>query len=169
MQPELHVDASKDRFPCCIVWTPIPLITWILPFVGHMGICNSDGVIHDFAGPYLINVDCMAFGDPTRYWPIAGKIYKNRDPLTELREYDAAIESTTDHFRRTQMYNFFCNNCHSFVACCMEAAGLGHWNMMKLCFFTTFCARYVSLWGFIKSHLPFLVIVTVVVCLSRLS
>jgi hypothetical protein len=24
-------------FPFCLVWTPIPLITWIMPFIGHMG------------------------------------------------------------------------------------------------------------------------------------
>ena len=32
-------------FPHCIVWTPIPLISWLVPFVGHMGICTSKGVI----------------------------------------------------------------------------------------------------------------------------
>ena len=32
------------RFPFAIVWTPIHPISWILPFVGHMGIADSNGV-----------------------------------------------------------------------------------------------------------------------------
>ena len=39
------------RFP---VWSPLPPITWILPFIGHTGICTEDGIIYDFAGPYTI-------------------------------------------------------------------------------------------------------------------
>ena len=58
---------DRSRFPYAITWTPIPLITWILPFVGHMGIADSRGVIYDFAGPYTIGEDNMAFGKPTRY------------------------------------------------------------------------------------------------------
>ena len=37
-----------ERYPYCIVWTPIPVLTWLLPMVGHMGICKSNGVIYDF-------------------------------------------------------------------------------------------------------------------------
>lgn len=25
---ESHIDASNHRYPCCIVWTPIPLLTY---------------------------------------------------------------------------------------------------------------------------------------------
>lgn len=30
------IDVARDRFPHCIVWTPIPMISWVLPFIGHM-------------------------------------------------------------------------------------------------------------------------------------
>ena len=29
---------------------------WLFPFIGHMGICTSAGVIRDFAGPYFVSV-----------------------------------------------------------------------------------------------------------------
>ena len=64
------IDASHDLFPYCIVWSPLPPITFFLPFIGHIGIADSDGVIHDFAGPYTINRGQMAFGSPTRYLQI---------------------------------------------------------------------------------------------------
>ncbi|RUS26680.1 hypothetical protein BC938DRAFT_484269 [Jimgerdemannia flammicorona] len=65
-----RVDFEASRFPYCVVWTPLPFLTWILPFVGHIGIADSHGVIYDFAGPYTISVDHMSFGKPTRYVPM---------------------------------------------------------------------------------------------------
>ena len=57
------IDSDRARFPYCIVWTPLPLISWVVPFIGHTGIGTSDGVIHDFAGPYFIGIDELAFGE----------------------------------------------------------------------------------------------------------
>lgn len=45
-----RLDYDLHRYPFCLVWTPIPMITWLLPFVGHMGIATSQGLIRDFAG-----------------------------------------------------------------------------------------------------------------------
>ena len=30
-----------------------------MPFIGHMGICTSAGVIRDFAGPYFVSVSIL--------------------------------------------------------------------------------------------------------------
>ena len=32
-----QVDEENHRFPYSLVWTPIPLITYLFPFIGHMG------------------------------------------------------------------------------------------------------------------------------------
>lgn len=32
---------------------------WFIPFIGHMGICTSAGVIRDFAGPYFVSVSTL--------------------------------------------------------------------------------------------------------------
>jgi len=48
----------------------LPIITWIIPFIGHTGICMDDGTIHDFAGPYTISVDEFSFGKPLKYVPL---------------------------------------------------------------------------------------------------
>jgi len=34
------IDPVLEKFPYCIVWTPIPCITWFLPFVGELCICS---------------------------------------------------------------------------------------------------------------------------------
>jgi transmembrane protein 222 len=61
-QAEAKIDPEQARFPYCIVWTPLPCISWFLPFIGHTGIAMSDGIIHDFAGPYYIQIDDLSFG-----------------------------------------------------------------------------------------------------------
>ena len=35
-----------------------------------MGIATTVGVIRDFAGPYYVSEDEMAFGKPTKYWQL---------------------------------------------------------------------------------------------------
>ena len=61
------IDPKRARFPCCIVWTPLPFISWLIPFIGHVGICREDGVILDFAGPHFVSVDNFSFGAVARY------------------------------------------------------------------------------------------------------
>ena len=81
----MEVDPKRARFPCCIVWTPLPLLSWFIPFVGHLGICREDGVILDFAGPNYVCVDNFAFGAPTCYFQIGkDQVYLSISFRTEM-------------------------------------------------------------------------------------
>lgn len=64
---ESPVDPHHARFPYCLVWTPLPIVAWLVPFIGHLGICQTNGVILDFAGPFFVNVDNFAFGATARF------------------------------------------------------------------------------------------------------
>ena len=33
------VDIGSHRFPYCVVWTPIPFVSYVCPWVGHTGVC----------------------------------------------------------------------------------------------------------------------------------
>lgn len=57
-----QVDPKNARFPCCIVWTPLPVVSWLAPYIGHMGIAREDGTVLDFAGSNLVSVDDLAYG-----------------------------------------------------------------------------------------------------------
>ena len=46
--PEVIEDS--DKLPASIVWTSLPYITQLFPSVGHTGIVDNSGVIHDFHG-----------------------------------------------------------------------------------------------------------------------
>lgn len=67
---EMSNRAAASRHPLqpyTLVWAPIPLVSWIAPFIGHMGVCCSTGLIYDFQGPYTIGVDEFLFGNPARF------------------------------------------------------------------------------------------------------
>ncbi|XP_022851851.1 protein REVERSION-TO-ETHYLENE SENSITIVITY1-like [Olea europaea var. sylvestris] len=62
-----EIDPKKAKFPCCVIWTPLPVVSWLAPFIGHVGICREDGTIIDFSGSNLVNIDDFAFGSVARY------------------------------------------------------------------------------------------------------
>lgn len=152
------INANRNRYPYCIVWTPIPMLTWLFPFIGHMGIAYSSGVIRDFAGPYYVSEDDMAFGNPTRYLQL--------NPMKVNRQdWDQSISIASDEYKK-RMHNLCCDNCHSHVAMAlnlMEYDGSSNWNMVKLAAKTFFFAKYVNICGFLKTWLPFLVMVAIII------
>ena len=110
------VDVARGRFPFSLVWTPIPPITWLLPFVGHLGIADSRGVVYDFAGPYYIGVDHLAFGSAARVLELnPDKITKYRPGESKAAAWDAAVDAASEEYCG-RMHNIFCDNCHSHVA-----------------------------------------------------
>ena len=56
---------TAQRFPLCIVWTPLPFWTALIPFIGHAGIGDVDGVIHDF--DRVLTVDDFAYDGVYKY------------------------------------------------------------------------------------------------------
>jgi hypothetical protein len=60
------------RFCFCFCCSCLFLIARFLPFIGHTGIADSRGAMHDFQGSYYVysGNNGMAFGAPTRYLKI---------------------------------------------------------------------------------------------------
>lgn len=44
-----------------IILLNLCIFRWLFPFIGHMGIATSAGVIRDFAGPYFVSVSAYSF------------------------------------------------------------------------------------------------------------
>ncbi|XP_037915901.1 transmembrane protein 222 [Hermetia illucens] len=153
-----QIDFENHKYPHCIVWTPIPVLTWFFPFIGHMGIAMSNGVIRDFAGPYFVSEDDMAFGNPTRYLILDP--YRVEGGLTE---WDESVSKASVVYG-TRMHNLFCDNCHSHVAMAlntMQYRGKTNWNMVVLAFWMFLFGRYVGFCGLLKTWIPFLVVVAI--------
>ncbi|XP_032824062.1 transmembrane protein 222 [Petromyzon marinus] len=158
------VDVARSRFPFCVVWTPIPCLSWFVPFIGHMGIAMSSGVIRDFAGPYYVSEDNMAFGNPTRYWMLE----PSKIGVSHPNAWDKAISEASEEYKH-RMHNLCCDNCHSHVAMAlnlMRYGGRDDWGMVRLCVLMLVRGRHVSMWGFLKTWLPFTLMVTTAVIIS---
>lgn len=67
---------------------------YFLPFIGHMGIATSTGVIRDFAGPYHVSEDNMAFGKPTKYWQLNYAKAKGG-----IRGWDSAVAEASEIYK----------------------------------------------------------------------
>jgi len=157
-----YIDFERDRFPFCIVWTPIPIITWFFPVIGHMGIATSSGVIRDFAGPYFVSEDNMAFGRPTKYWKLDPNFARGGAP-----GWDGGVSEASEIYKN-RMHNLCCDNCHSHVATAlnhMQYGGSSNWNMVKLALLITWHAKYVSFGGYLKTWLPFFLLAIMIVLL----
>ena len=151
---KLKMDTIKHRYPYCIVWTPIPCISWLIPSIGHAGICNSEGIIHDFAAPYYISVDNMAFGYPTK----AVILELTRK---EFLEYDKAVEYGKNCYKKLE-YDFFTNNCHSFIATVLnklQYKGRSNYTMVDVWWILTTKSKYLSWIDLIKSYYGFLIVI----------
>ena len=159
-KPKVKLDMNKQRYPYCIVWTPLPCFTWIFPSIGHVGICDSRGIIHDFAGPYYVSIDNMAFGNPTKY------ILLDLDSR-EYDEYDGAIEGGTQDYSE-KWYSFCFNNCHSYVARCLNKLkykGKTSYTMVHVWFMLCIKSRFLSLSKFFQTYIGFMIMAIIFISL----
>ncbi|BAF13491.1 protein RTE1-HOMOLOG [Oryza sativa Japonica Group] len=157
------IDPRRARFPCCIVWTPLPLISWLIPFIGHIGICREDGVILDFAGPNFVSVDNFAFGAVARYIQVnSDECYKLLEP-EGASTWDDALRKGVQEFQH-RGYSLFTCNCHSFVVNNLNRlfySGHDKWNVVSLAAVMFLRGRWVSTASVVKTFFPFALVITI--------
>eukprot|EP00892_Ulva_mutabilis_P011107 jgi/Ulvmu1/8369/UM042_0075.1 len=167
MDDHTSVIVPPTSFPTCIVWTPIPFITAFFPFIGHMGVCSSQGTIHDFAGNGVVRGN-FAFGNPTRYVqlrPDAAAALASRDDV--CGSWDSALGYTSSVFN-DRMYSLCGCNCHNLVAHFLEQvrfAGHHSWSIVYLGWLLFRHGHFVSTPAALYTWLPSLAIAALLVWL----
>ena len=160
--------AYENTLSYTIVWSPLPPITWFIPFIGHTGICNSSGIASDFRGPYYVGDDGrMAFGPPTRYF----KVDISHCNVTP-EQWDTAIQEANELYRG-RVHNIFCDNCHSHVAYALNqmpvsACGIHKWDMIKIAILMFFRGSFLSWSAILQQFLPFIIFVILIVVFSKI-
>ncbi|KAK8523327.1 hypothetical protein V6N13_113277 [Hibiscus sabdariffa] len=175
-----EIDPKSVKFPCCLVWTPLPVVSWLAPFIGHVGICREAGAVLDFSGSYFVNVEDFAFGAAARYvqlnrekfycgtkccFPpnLAGHTCKNGYQHAEYGTaltWDDALQSSVRYFEH-KSYNLFTCNSYSFVANCLNRLcynGSMNWNMIAVAALLMFKGQWVDFMSIVRSFLPFVVV-----------
>lgn len=87
------IDHQRRHYPFTIVWTPVPILSWLFPHVGHLGIGKSDGSVKDFGRPYKVLTNSNQFGRPLKYWILDPKLAKGG-----IEGWDQAIEDASIPF-----------------------------------------------------------------------
>lgn len=65
---------------------------------------DTEGIIHDFAGPYHVSEDNMAFGWPTKYWQL--------DPYQAQAghdSFDKMLHTASHEYRNRMVRLLTCN------------------------------------------------------------
>lgn len=83
-----------------------------------MGICYTNGVIRDFAGPYFVSEDQMGFGRPTRYW----KLSIDKIPFVSNKKetWDRAVKEASEEYKKRMVIlpiDQFKFNCFQSIIC----------------------------------------------------
>ena len=180
---DLHVPDSQ-RFPFSIVWAPLPVITWILPFIGHLGVTDSHGRVHDFQSAYSVVTDSFMTGDVLktyRFSPaqLRGALPSNGNnvggsasagssnsnaALTVGQAWDRAVHSSDRKYEQT-IHNICCNNCHHHTADALTAFGFPH-TMLGAWALITFRGRYTSWGALLCTYIPLLIIIAIALALG---
>lgn len=169
MNPEdsLEEPLATNGLECCVVWTPIPVLSWICPAIGHVGICDSRGIVRDFQGDRTVGKGNMLFGDPRQKW----KLQINPDVL------DRAIQETSEEFRHLG-YDLICSNCHFYVASVLDNAKIKgpccfrKWTggaTAKIIMGLIAHSRSLSVCDFVIIWLPFLILCGIIITIVILS
>ncbi|XP_027206002.2 transmembrane protein 222-like [Dermatophagoides pteronyssinus] len=164
---DYKIDHKRRYYPFTIVWTPVPILSWLFPHMGHLGIGKSDGHVRDFGRPYKILVDSLQFGRPLKYWILDPRLAKGG-----IKGWDDGIDEAGNLFCKRMNY-LFVSNCHSHVSTAlnhMEYNGRKDYNEHKLFWMFNKNCHYVSTCTFIRTWLPLTLIVstiTVIVLYTR--
>ncbi|KAL0357450.1 UNVERIFIED_CONTAM: protein RTE1 [Sesamum calycinum] len=112
-----QIDPKRSRFPCCIVWSPLPLLSWFflalatLEYAGRMEL--SWILLGQTLFALIILHLCWTFIDSSAH-DSEDDLMQNSE-RREIRTWDDALRKSTQEYQH-ESYNILTCNCHSFVA-----------------------------------------------------
>ncbi|KAI0980690.1 hypothetical protein GJ496_001481 [Pomphorhynchus laevis] len=144
------VDSKNRLFPFCVVWTPISFISWLFPLCGHVGIGDSQGIVHDFVGSYRLE---------------SGTYFFVGESLENI--WDDAIQKETGIFKR-KTHTLIGTNCHTYVNAVLNDIDgpIKHWGTPKLIWNVFTKGTYIGLSGVIRTWMPFVLIISIIAIAS---
>lgn len=182
------VDTQKDRYPFCLVWGPLPVISWFIPWIGHLGIADSEGRVHDFAGPYSIGLDNFmvpvtkyapidvhklfpATSSPTLINPSTNELLQSNQTISgeQAKQWDECVKRA-DAIYRKRMHNLFCDNCHHHSALSLFYMSPNFTeanSMLSAFFYITRRAKFKSTGAWFGTYTPFLLLCLLVYILMK--
>ena len=104
MRPlHLHISPPPPYCPLCNAPLPPLPFSWLIPIIGHLGLCDSEGRVHDFAGPYTIGVSLRPAPSHRIHPPSPASSIQTRTlaataPSADARPLPPFSTAQVDHF-----------------------------------------------------------------------
>ncbi|CAJ0937359.1 unnamed protein product [Ranitomeya imitator] len=149
----------KDKTPRVRILANMPLLHGATAFLADTfadSVRLAANYISISKTAFRLQEDCMAFGKPVKYWQLDSSLVYASGP----NPWDTAVNEASEEYKH-RMHNLCCDNCHSHVAMAMNLMKYNNtsWNMVKLCLYSLLYGRYVSIGGFLKTWVPFFLLV----------
>ena len=151
-------DNILDNISCSLVWTSIPVLSYIFPFIGHVGITDSIGRIHDFGSSHYISIDQMTYGNPD-------KIIHFEITNEEFTRWDKCIHSVSKKFSH-KTYSLCGVNGYSYCASVLNKINYNDRNDYTACEvmkMTIGCRYYVGTASMCKSYIGLILIIVLLI------
>lgn len=134
-----------------------------------MGITDSEGKVHDFQGPYYVNVGRFMVPE-TKFYRFSEQelaLLKGPPGMTTQQTWDAAVRQSDYAYEQT-VHNICCNNCHHHSAEALRNMGYDY-SMLAAWWLVVTRGKYMSWGGLLQTWLPFLVIAGFCIVMSFLK
>lgn len=160
------MDPDKHKFE--VVWTTLPVISALVPTIGHVGVSSSDGTIHDFSAPYTVTTGRFMCGPPKRVVRLDASrvgVLSGVSDEGKVAAFDAAVARAARTYEGRN-HNLFLDNCHSHVALTlneMRYDGRDDWTMFGVYRMLLTQGTWVSRAAAVRALAPTVVIVFLVV------
>lgn len=134
------------------------MISWFVPWIGHLGVGDSSGRVHDFAGPYTVNTGHFMV-PVAKFYQLPASVWAGRE-----REWDAGL-AQADEIYSQRVHNIVADNCHHHsvkALACMklgssrEVAALTQLSMMDAFWLITLKGQFISPGAWLMTYVPFI-------------
>lgn len=110
-----HIDKARSRYPYCIVWTPLPMITWFIPIIGMSDRSRRDSHSIEMACEVVLTFDVQLIvlillaRDQGRHGPVCTRSTKETPQRPSRPEIvmEAIFRRTLPEVTATQSYTAF--------------------------------------------------------------
>ena len=146
------------RYPYCLVWTSVPLITTILPCFCHTGITDSHGTVFDFGYSRYVSRDDLSYGG-------LKKVVQLFPSDAEKKLWDSSIKKNRSVYRKKE-YSFCGENGEMFCASILNMVnykGKNDYRQYDIWKLNWKYGRYVSKCEIVKTYLGIGVLVVVII------
>ena len=155
---------NNSKYKYCIIWSHIPLITFLIPFIGHSSIVNSYGFIHDFDSSYFIKIYNEEENGFSKI------VYLNLDD-SQKKIWDNVIENMDKYYKK-KSFSFCGYNSFKYISNILsniEYKGKKNYTKFDIFWLIVREGKFISKCEIFKTYFGWIIIFIIIVIIIIIS